>query len=385
MNQDSRATRADLLSEITDNYQREREAETLYRHLAEREEDAPKKAILVKMAEAEERHAQRWAARLKEFGGEPPEDRVRSGTRWKLRLARWLGTEAAIRRQEAAEKRDIGIYEGQHERYSREVGDILTEVEEDERKHRRLLKVLAEEIGPQTALDVILRRERWHRPGHNWVGDAIYGANDGLGAVFGLVSGVAGYTAISHWILVSGLAGTVASALSMAAGAYLAAKSEGEISQAELAREQAEFEENPEEEREELELIYQLKGFTADEARILVEKLSQRPEQFMKTMATEELGISEMNVPSPARAAISSGVSTAVGAIVPVLPFFWLDGITAIAVAAAVSLVAHFLVGAGKSLMTIRSWWSSGLEMMGVGALEGIVTYGFGVAAGKLL
>ncbi len=385
MDQSSGGTRSNLLSEITDNYRREREAEALYRHLAETEKDPAKKRILLKMAEAEQRHALRWAARLKEVGGQPPQDGVSFATRWRMRLASWLGTETAIRRQEAAEERDIGIYEGQHQRYAREVGDILTEVEQDERRHRRLLKMLAEEAGPQMALDVILRRERWHRPGHNWVGDAIYGANDGLGAVFGLVSGVAGYTAVSHWVLVSGLAGTMASALSMAAGAYLAAKSETELSQAELAREQAEFEENPEEEREELELIYQLKGFTPEEARLLVEKLSQRPEQFMKTMAAEELGISQMNVPSPARAAVSSGVSTAIGAIVPVLPFFWLDGLTAIVVAASVSLAAHFLVGAAKSLMTIRSWWSSGLEMMAVGALEGVVTYGLGVLAGKLL
>jgi predicted membrane protein (TIGR00267 family) len=92
-----------------------------------------------------------------------------------------------------------------------------------------------------------------------------------------------------------------------------------------------------------------------------------------------------MNVPNPVRAAISSGVSTAGGAIVPVLPFFWLDGLTAIFVAAAVSMAAHFLVGAAKSLITARRWWASGLEMTGVGALEGAVTYGLGLAAGKLL
>jgi predicted membrane protein (TIGR00267 family) len=102
-------------------------------------------------------------------------------------------------------------------------------------------------------------------------------------------------------------------------------------------------------------------------------------------MAAEELGISELSMPSPPRAAVSAGLSTAVGAIVPVLPFFWLEGLTAIAVAAAISLLAHFLVGAAKSVITVRSWWSSGLEMMGIGALEGIVTFGFGLAAGKLL
>ncbi len=385
MDHNSPDQRSHLLRELAGNYRREREAETLYRHLAQAEKDPAKRSVLLKMAESEERHAQRWASRLRELGGQPPQDKVGFGTRWRLRLAEWLGTETAIRRQEAAEDRNLGIYGSQRERYSREVGDILTEVEKDERQHTRYLKALAEEAGPQTALDLMLRRERWHRPGHNWVGDAIYGANDGLGAVFGLVSGVAGYAAVSHWILISGLAGTVASALSMAAGAYLAAKSETELSQAELARERAEFEENPEEEREELELIYQLKGFAPEEARLLVERLSRRPEQFMKTMATEELGISELNAPSPVLAAFSSGVSTAVGAIVPVLPFFWLDGIPAMVTAAAVSLAAHFLVGAAKSLMTLRSWWSSGFEMMAVGALEGVVTYGLGVAAGRLL
>lgn len=385
MSQNPPTPPSDLLRELGENYRREREAEALYRHLAEKEKDPAKQTILRKLAESEQHHAARWAARVKELGGQPPAEKSSYTSRWEFWLAQWLGTEAALRRQEATEDRAVKIYEDQRRRYTNEVGDILTEMEQDERKHGRLLKVMAGEAGPQSALDSILRRERWHRPGHNWVGDAIYGANDGLGAVFGLVSGVAGYTAISHWILVSGLAGTVASALSMAAGAYLAAKSEGELSQAELAREQAEFEENPEEEREELELIYQLKGFTPDEARLLVGKLAQRPEQFMKTMATEELGISEINAPSPALAAVSSGVSTAIGAIVPVLPFFWLDGLAAIVAAAAVSLIAHFLVGAAKSMMTIRSWWASGFEMMGIGALEGVVTYALGVAAGKLL
>jgi VIT1/CCC1 family predicted Fe2+/Mn2+ transporter/rubrerythrin len=374
-----------LIAALRDNYRREREGEALYRHLAETEKEPAKQTFLLRLSEAEGRHAARWAKKMQELGAEPPEDHLNFAARWRLRLARWVGAEATIRRQEANEDRDIGIYQQQRETFEAEVGDILREVQEDEQKHRKFLRELEQKSGPRAALDTILARERWHRTGHSWVGDAIYGANDGLGAVFGLVSGVAGYTSIAHWVLVSGLAGTIASALSMAAGAYLAAKSEGELSQAELAREEEEFQDNPAEEREELELIYQLKGFTSDEAKMLVDRLAERPEQFMKVMATEELGISEMNAPSPGRAAVSSGVSTALGAIIPVLPFFWLDGITAILVAALISLAAHFLVGAAKSLMTIRSWWSSGLEMMAVGAFEGVVTYGLGLAAAKLL
>ncbi len=377
--------RQQLLRELRENYQREAEAAALYRHLAASEPDAARKRILLKMSAAEEHHAARWAERIEAMGGQVPREPIGWRTRLRMKMAGWLGTETAIRRQEAAEERDIGIYEGQRQRYPAEVGEILEEVQRDERKHSRYLQAMDERPAPQDVLQAIFGRERWHRRGHHWIGDAIYGANDGLGAVFGLVSGVAGYTKISHWILVSGLAGTIASALSMAAGAYLATKSTREMSQTELAREQREIEENPEEEREELELIYQLKGFSEQEAATLVSRLSQRPEQFIKSMAAEELGISELNLASPGRAALSAGISTAVGAIIPVLPFFWLDGIPAIVVAGIVSLVAHFAVGAAKSLLTIRSWWSSGLEMMGVGALEGVVTYAFGVLAGRLL
>ena len=375
----------DMVHDLQENYKREREGMAVYRHLADLEKSPAKKAILLKLANAEAKHAERWAALLKELGETIPDEKLGLRARWRLRLARALGMETVIRQQEADEDRDIATYERQRRHPSPQVHDVLDEVQADERQHRRLLKVMEKEVGPQSALDAILKRERWHHFGRGWVSDAIYGANDGLGAVFGLVAGVAGYTHVSHWILVSGLAGTVASALSMAAGAYLAAKSTGELSEAELGREKAELEENPEEEREELELIYQLKGFAPEEARLLVQKLSARPDQFLKAMAAEELGISELNVPSPARAAVSAGVSTGVGAIVPVLPFFWLDGLTAILVAAAVSMSAHFLVGAAKSMITVRSWWSSGLEMTGVGALEGVVTYGLGLAAGKLL
>jgi VIT1/CCC1 family predicted Fe2+/Mn2+ transporter/rubrerythrin len=377
--------RSELLRDLRENYKREMEGATLYRQLASAEKDEVRKRLLLKMAEAEKQHAARWAAQIEQMGGQLPEKGLGRYGRWQLWLARWLGTETAIRRQEAAEDRDIGIYGRQRQRYSQQVGDVLEEVERDERRHSRYLKALKEEGGPQAALDAIFGRERWHRRGHNWVGDAIYGANDGLGAVFGVVSGVAGYTNISRWVLVSGLAGTIASALSMAAGAYLATKASAELSQTELAHEQCEVEEHPEEEREELELIYQLKGFSEEEARLLVGRLSERPDQFMKTMVSEESGISEVNVASPLRSALSAGLSTAVGAIIPVLPFFWLDGVSAIVVAGAVSLVAHFAVGAAKSLITLRSWWASGLEMMGVGAVEGGVTYGLGLLAGRLL
>ena len=125
-------------------------------------------------------------------------------------------------------------------------------------------------------LDTILKRERWHGRGGGWVADAIYGVNDGLGAVFGIVSGVAGATDNQqHYILIAGLAGMMASSLSMGAGAYLANKSEREIYEAEIAREKAEIEENPEEEIEEMALFYQLQGFAPEESQRMAERLAR--------------------------------------------------------------------------------------------------------------
>ncbi|MGZ3584993.1 MAG: VIT1/CCC1 transporter family protein, partial [Ktedonobacterales bacterium] len=216
-----------------------------------------------------------------------------------------------------------------------------------------------------------------------WIGDAIYGANDGLGAVFGIVSGVAGATTGaaggSQTVLIAGLAGMLASALSMGSGAYLATKSQREIHQAEIDRERREFEEDPESEREEMELFYQLKGFTEEESRTLVDRLIARPEQFVTMMAHEELGLSEETFPNPALSALSAAVSTGIGAFIPIIPFFFLSGLAAVIWAAIISLAAHFAVGAAKTLVTGRSVWASGTEMTVVGAIEAAITYGLGL------
>jgi VIT1/CCC1 family predicted Fe2+/Mn2+ transporter len=243
---------------------------------------------------------------------------------------------------------------------------------------------MAPPLNPRTALDKILKRERWHGRGGSWVADAIYGANDGLGAVFGIVSGVAGATNNQqHYILISGLAGMLASTLSMGAGAYLAAKSEAEVYEAEISRERAEVEENPEEEIEEMSLFYQLQGFTPEESQKMAERLAQQPEQFVQAMAQSELGLSEHRFPNQWTAALSAGISTAIGAFVPIIPFFFSGGLDAVIASFGISLVAHFAVGALKSLITIRSWWASGLEMTWIGVIVAVVTYGLGLAFGS--
>ena len=234
--------------------------------------------------------------------------------------------------------------------------------------------------GAQARLDKILGREKWHRSGASWISGAIYGANDGLAAVFGIVAGVAGATGGSNAVLTAGLAGAIASALSMATGAFLAERSEAEVAAANLERERQEIAAHPEEEKEELSLFYQLKGVDETTADQLAEQMSRNPDAMLQALAAEEFGISANTGGNPAQAALAAGISTGLGAIVPVIPFIFTTGTTAFVIAAVVSLVAHFLVGAAKSLVTLRSWWAAGLEMTMAGVIVGGALYLIGLA-----
>ncbi len=368
-----------LIIFLQESWKREKESERAYRDLAAHERDAGRRAVLERLAETEARHAARWEEKLKELGAPLPE--LRQGF-W-LRVRNWLhrqaGTEATLRRMEAEED----VAQARYEAQARALDDataaqMLQQMKREEESHSFIIRQMLKPAGPQSRLDILLRRESWHKRSGGWLGQAIYGANDGLGAVFGIVSGVAGYTGGSSAVLIAGLAGMLASALSMGSGAYLATKSEREVYEAELRREKAEIEADPEEEREELALFYQLKGFSEEEAEMLAKRLAERPEQFLRTLAHEELGLSEETFPNPLLEALSATVSTGLGAFIPIIPFFFWSGYLAIIVAAAVSLIAHFVVGAAKTLVTGRSWLYSGTEMTVVGAIEAVITYGLG-------
>src|SRR3984893_15234734 len=380
--------RQETIEVVQRNWRAEVETAQVYRELAGRETDEKRKGILLRMAEAEERHARRWEKKLVDLGQPIPTSPDTIGRRFKRWLNRGLGTDIAIRRMEAAEEKHEAEFRDQHDSAlagEHDVKDFLRETALEEKAHARALQSMVPQLGPRTVLDTILKRERWHGRGGSWVADAIYGVNDGLGAVFGIVSGVAGATNNQqHYVLISGLAGMVASSLSMGAGAYLAAKSEAEVYEAEIAREKAEVEENPEEEIEEMSLFYQLQGFSPEEAQRMAERLGENPDQLVQAMAQSELGLSEHRFPSPWKSSASAAVSTAIGAFIPIIPFFFMSGIAAVIAAFAISIVAHFAVGAAKSLITIRSWWASGLEMTMVGVIEAAVTYGLGLAFGAL-
>jgi vacuolar iron transporter family protein len=312
-----------------------------------------------------------------------------------VRLSPWMRLQARIApvdrllaAREAAEDDEVG------DLYRRPTGDpatdaLLRDIRRDERSHSLAVRDMRgpdsepaplAAPGVQDRLDRILGRETWHERGGSWISGAIYGANDGLAAVFGIVTGVSGATGGSSLVLTAGLAGAVASALSMATGAFLAERSTAEVMEANVERERQEIAEHPEEEREELSLFYQLKGIDEETADALAARLAEQPDAMLKVLAAEEFGASPRGGGNPAQAALAAGLSTGVGAIIPVIPFMFDTGTAAIVAAAVVSLLAHFAVGAAKSLVTLRSWWGAGLEMTVAGVIVGGATYAVGLA-----
>jgi vacuolar iron transporter family protein len=385
-----------ILAALEGNWQAEMEGYHTYRALADRDADPVRAQVLRHLAAAELEHASLWAERIKELGGTVPVYRGKAGGDADSLANRAGGIRMALRRLEIEESRHIAIYGEQ----LKALGDegsiaILDQVIEDEKEHYRELGSLlrghytapagAPKIEAKAVLEELLaKRNQGRKQPGAWIGDAIYGVNDGLGAIFGIVSGVSGATAGNPtYVLLAGLSGMIASALSMGSGAYLAAKSEREIYYAEMAREREAIQMNGPEARELLSLYYQVKGLPEADALHMVNHIAEDPEQLLRALASERLGSSEEALANPMVSAFSGALSTAVGAMIPVIPFFFLQGIPAILAAAIVSLAAHFAVGAAKSLITVRSWWSSGLEMTIVGALEGAVTYGIGILLGK--
>jgi VIT1/CCC1 family predicted Fe2+/Mn2+ transporter/rubrerythrin len=385
-----------ILTILESNWQAEMRGYHTYKILAERETDPARRAALHTLSYAEQHHAQLWAERIRALGGASPEyTGPKSGEADSI-ANRAGGPRVTLRRLELDESRDIAKYAKQ----IKELGDepsirILQQVIDDEREHYQTLSGLIRNRRPisastpeqaKLALDELLAARREDHPkAAGWIGDAIYGINDGLGAIFGIVSGVSGATlGNSKFVIIAGMVGMIASALSMGSGAYLAAKSEREIYEAEFSREREAVENNEAEAREVLSLSYQIRGLPPDEADRFVEHLAKDKAQFVRTLAQERLNTTEDGLRRPLTSAISGALSTAIGATIPVVPFFFLSGYPAVVVAAVVSLLAHFAVGAAKSLITIRSWWASGLEMTLVGAVEGVVTYFIGLAIGRI-
>jgi vacuolar iron transporter family protein len=227
--------------------------------------------------------------------------------------------------------------------------------------------------------------EPWHQAEAGGVlRNVVYGFNDGLTANFGLVAGVLGANVAPHLVLVSGIAGMAADALSMASSGYLAAKSEREVYDHEIAMEAAEIELMPEVEEEELALVYEAKGIEREAARRLASEVMADPKRALAEKVREELDIPEQAA-SPMQEAWVTGVATAVGALIPVAPFLVLHGAAAIWTSFAIAMLSHFAVGGARSLFTGRGIFRSGIDMFLVGLGVAAVGYVVGDVIAKLL
>src|SRR4029450_1155196 len=214
--------------------------------------------------------------------------------------------------------------------------------------------------------------EPWHVGGSGgYLRSIVYGFNDGLTANFGLVAGVIGANVAPHIVIISGVAGAIADPLSMGSSGYLAAKSEAEVQAHQIEMERHEMRLMPDLEEEELALIYQAKGLPADRARETARVMMQDPSQALDAMVREELNIHPAEL-APLKDGVVTGFSTAVGAFIPIVPFLMFEFHAALWISLAISMLAHFAIGAARSLFTGRSVWASGRDMFVVG---------FGVAA----
>src|ERR1700729_4366325 len=293
--------------------------------------------ILRRMAAAEGGHRERLEARMGELGiPVPPEDSVRLSA-WQRLQARIAPVDRLLAAREAAEDEEVG------DLYKRSTGDPVTDellrgIRKEERAHSRTVSEMrlgatngaggaeAPVHPAQARLDKLMGREYWHQTGGGWISGAIYGANDGLASVFGIVAGVSGATGGSSFVLTAGVAGAIAASLSMATGAFLAERSEAEIAAANVDRERREIAEHPEEEKEELSLFYQLKGIDEATADSLADQISRRPDAMLQALATEEFGVAAQADGKPVESALAAGISAGLGAIIPVIPFMITTG-----------------------------------------------------------
>ena len=368
---------AEDIARYRENYQDEIDGAAMYRALSDMESDPALKELYEKLAATEERHAAFWREKLAAAGvelGEPEPSRRAKILIW---LAKRLGTNVLVTTMAAEEKAGQFMYDDQPETEG-------TSLPADERSHARILAQLADE-GPKTITGPVLARieGRHSAVGGNALRAAVLGANDGLVSNMSLVMGVAGATDANSSIVIAGVAGLLAGAISMALGEWISVQSSRELYERQIEIERREIREIPEEEAEELALIYESKGMPPDQAAELAARVMQDEEKALDTMAREELGIDPDELGgSPWEAAIASFFLFAAGAILPVFPFLVSSGAPAIWGAIVLGGLGLFGLGAAISLMTGRNVWFSGFRQMGFGLAAAAVTFGIGTLLG---
>jgi VIT1/CCC1 family predicted Fe2+/Mn2+ transporter len=360
------------------NWQDEIDSVALYGALAELESDPRLAGVYRRLAATEDRHAGFWEEKLRDAGEQVPARRPGWRARLMIAVARRFGTQLVLPTLNDLERGDSRGYDLQPE--SRD-----TAMPAEERSHARLLSSLSGGAGVEGAS--LGRLEGRHRAASgNALRAAVLGANDGLLSNFSLVMGVAGAQVSADTVLITGLAGLLAGAGSMAMGEWVSVQSARELAGHQIEIEARELEEIPDEEREELALIYEAKGLDPAQARELAARQIADRSTALDTLAREELGIDPDDLGgSAAVAAGTSFVLFAIGAILPVLPYFFLSGAPAVAVSAALSVLGLFAIGALITIFTGRGALFSGGRQVLIGGAAATLTYLVGLAIGGVV
>lgn len=349
----------------------------LYDSLAAAERDERLAEVYQRLADVERRHADRWRKKLEDAGESLPAFRVSWRTRTLGWLARRFGTSAVLPSVQTLERADTNKYAGQSD---------ARDFHGDERSHSRVIQMMSTVRGGFAGADVMRLEGRHRSAGGNALRAAVLGANDGLVSNLSLVMGVAGAAMSGRTILITGLAGLLAGAGSMALGEWLSVQSSRELYRHQLQTEEEELRTAPEEEEEELALIYQARGLGEEQAREFAARMMSDPDTALETLAREELGIDPEELGGSAwEAAITSFVLFSLGAIVPVIPFFFAAGMTAVGLSVAFSTVALFALGGAITLFTGRPVLFSGSRQVVFGLIAAALTFGIGRLVGVSL
>jgi VIT1/CCC1 family predicted Fe2+/Mn2+ transporter len=371
-------TRSRDISRFRTNLQKEIDGAALYHTLAENESTAELAGVYSRLAASEEKHAAVWRKRLTDFGV----NRFPSRPSWRAHIMRVLtrrfGAKFVLPTISGNETSDSLAYESQPE-----ANTEVVKMSADEKSHARLMAAASGKLGGLMGSEVA-QLEGGHRvSGGNALRAAVLGANDGLVSVLSLTMGAAGANLPGHGILITGVAGLLAGASSMALGEWLSVQSSRELYQNQIKIEAEEIEHAPLEEQEELALIYQAKGLPQERARELAANMMADKVHILDTLSREELGIDPKELGgSPWVAAYTSFLLFSAGAIIPLFPYLFLHGVIAMLTSLALGALALFLTGAAITLMTGKNVWYSGLRQVLIGLLAAALVFGVGKLIG---
>jgi VIT1/CCC1 family predicted Fe2+/Mn2+ transporter len=366
------------ISRYLENLADERNSAALYAALADKEADPRLAEVYRRLAATETRHAGEWERRIHAAGGAVPAFRPDWRTRTFIWLAGKFGPDLVLPTLADTERKASSGYAAQPE-----AGGMIAE----ERSHAVLLRQMSRTQSAGAEGSFLARMEGRHRAaGGNALRAAVLGASDGLVSNFNLVMGVAGAEIASSGILLTGLAGLLAGAISMALGEWISVQSSRELYEKQLATERYEIAAMPEEETEELVLIYQARGLDRETARLLATRLMSDPATALDALARDELGIDPDELGGNAwEAAITSFLLFAVGAVIPVVPFLLLGGTAAVFASAAASAAGLFAIGAAITLFTGKPVLYAGLRQTLFGLAAAAATYVVGCLVGVTL